>query len=161
MPALLDTGSPITVLNAQAAKSACIESLLPPRAKQDNTLTALYNSFQEAQAASRGDLVTIMGVNGDKVNLVKSKELIKVEIPIGEGAALDFGSIQLYVGDLPGLAALNGLGTEAPPAVILGIDVIRQRPSMLLRAQDNEVWFAYRIVQVKKISVIFSVQKAR
>lgn len=83
----------------------------------------------------------IMGVNGNKVNLVKSNELIKVKIPFGEGAALDFGTIQLYVGELPGLAALNGLGAESPPAVVLGMDVLRQRPSMLLRAQDNEVWF--------------------
>jgi hypothetical protein len=90
----------------------------------------------------------IMGTNGEKVNLVKSKEAAKVVIPSAQNTVaevtttkVDFGSVSLYVGELPGLAALNGLGVESPPAVVLGMDVLRQRPSMLLRAQDNEVWF--------------------
>jgi hypothetical protein len=30
---------------------------------------------------------------------------------------------------------------ESPPAVVLGMDVLRRRPSMLLRATENEAWF--------------------
>ena len=56
---------------------------------------------------------------------------------------IDFGSTPIYVGELPGLAALKGgLGMEeSPVAVVLGMDVLRKRPSMLLRALQNEVWF--------------------
>lgn len=143
MPALLDTGSPITVLNAQAAKLAGIETVLPvEKMTQRNPLSEVANRVKEAQAASRGEILMIMGTNGKTVNLVKTKEAAKVEIPSSTSTtAVDFGSVALYVGELPGLAALNGLGIASPPAVVLGMDVLRQRPSMLLRAQDNEVWF--------------------
>ena len=36
-----------------------------------------------------------------------------------------------YVGALPGLAALNGLGDNAGPAIVLGLDVLKRRPRML------------------------------
>jgi len=142
MPALLDTGSPITVLNAQAAKQAGIETKIPSRLKENNNpLKAFANRFQEAQATSRGDVLMIMGTDGRRVNLVKSNEPATVEMQGADKGKVDFGSVPLFVGELPGLAALNGLGVESPPAVVVGMDVIRQRPSMLLRAQDNEVWF--------------------
>jgi len=58
-----------------------------------------------------------------------------------EGEHVDFGPGHLYVGDIPGLAALNGVGVDSPPAVVLGMDVLRRLPKMLLRAQSDEVWF--------------------
>ena len=33
-------------------------------------------------------------------------------------------------GDLPGLAALGGLGADAGPAAVLGTDLLRRRPRM-------------------------------
>lgn len=140
MPALLDTGSPITVLNAQAAKLAGIESVPDPAANQGNPFAALQSKFQQAQAASRGDILTIFGVGGGRVNLCKSFKEVKVTMD-GESENISFGSGSVYVGELPGLAALNGLGVESPPAVVLGMDVLRRRPSMLLRASENEAWF--------------------
>ena len=35
-----------------------------------------------------------------------------------------------YVGELPGLAALDGLGAAAGPAAVLGTDVLRTRPRL-------------------------------
>ena len=144
MAALLDTGSPITVLNAQAAARAGIATKLPMTSHQkttNNPFQAATNRLQEAQAAARGDVLTIMGLGGKPVNLIKSSTPVSVEMKGDKNSLVDFGSVPLFVGDLPGLAALNGLGVESPPAVVLGMDVLRQRPSMLLRAQDDEVWF--------------------
>jgi hypothetical protein len=142
MPALLDTGSPITVMNAQAAKIAGVESAPDPAANQNNPLAALQSKFQQAQATSRGDILTIFGAGGKRVNLCKStgKE-VDVFMDGSNGEKVQFGSGPVYVGDLPGLAALNGLGVESPPAVVLGMDFLRRRPSMLLRATENEAWF--------------------
>jgi hypothetical protein len=142
MPALLDTGSPVTVMNAQAAKLAGVESAPDPAANTNNPLAALQSKFQQAQAASRGDILTIFGAGGKRVNLCKStgKE-VDVSMDGSNGEKVQFGSGPVYVGDLPGLAALNGLGVESPPAVVLGMDVLRRRPSMLLRATENEAWF--------------------
>jgi hypothetical protein len=55
----------------------------------------------------------------------------------------------VFVGEFPGLTMMTQrqqLDRTAIPdvtavSVILGMDVLRQRPSMLLRALDNEVWF--------------------
>jgi len=130
MPALLDTGSPITVLNHQAAQQAGIETVSPPK---NNPIAALTNRLK-----AQDEVLTIMGVAGNPVHLLKSKQPCPVEMSSGD---VSFGEGHVYVGDLPGLAALNGLGVDSPPAVVLGMDVLRRRPSMLLRAQNNEVWF--------------------
>jgi hypothetical protein len=142
MPALLDTGSPVTVMNAQAAKLAGVESAPDPAANKNNPFAALQSKFQQAQAASRGEILTIFGAGGNRVNLCKStgKE-VDVSMDGSNGEKVQFGSGSVYVGDLPGLAALNGIGVESPPAVVLGMDVLRRRPSMLLRATENEAWF--------------------
>jgi hypothetical protein len=143
MPALLDTGSPITVLNAQAAAAAGITTVdLPSMDERKNPFSKLAASFKVAQAASRGELLQLADGNGQLVNLVKSLEVAKVEV-VGDDDkdAIDFGNSNLYVGDLPGLAALSGLGVYSPPAVVLGMDVLRKRSRMWLRAQQNEVYF--------------------
>jgi hypothetical protein len=145
MKALLDTGSPITVLNAQAAKLAGIETVqLPEKFQQtSNPFAVMANRFKEAketaQAASRGDILTI-AAQGGQVNLLKSTSKAHV-ILVGDDDDVSFGESNFYVGEIPGLAALNGIGVESPPAVVLGMDVLRTRPKMLFRARDNEVYF--------------------
>jgi hypothetical protein len=145
MPALLDTGSPITVLNAQAAKVAGVEMVhaetLPK--KSNNPLGNILNNVKaaqaQAQAAASGNVLAIMGSNGQRVELVKSTE--KVQVALEGDEIVDFGEGHIYVGDLPGLAAMNAIGVEAPPAVVLGMDVLRTKTKMLLRARNNEVYF--------------------
>jgi hypothetical protein len=183
IPALLDTGSPITVLNQQAADLARITTTASLSSsssssssknnnkgkpnKFKNPFSAIAEQFQEAQAlsqaAARGDVLTIMGTNGQPTRLYKSIETVAVGMPskptsntfttittttmaqldeTGENAVVPFGPVPVYVGELPGLAALNGLmGVESPPAVVLGMDVLRTRPTMFLRARTNEVYF--------------------
>lgn len=121
----------------------------------------MADQFQEAQAlsqaAARGDVLTIMGTNGQPARLYKSIEAVAVGMPsttattttalsqqdeTRDKAVVPFGPVPVYVGELPGLAALNGLmGVESPPAVVLGMDVLRTRPTMFLRARTNEVYF--------------------
>jgi hypothetical protein len=146
MAALLDTGSPITVLNSQAAQQAGVETVtLPAQTKATtNPFAAAANRFKEAQAvaqaATRGDILTIAGTNGQTTNLLKSTSKADIAL-VGETEDVSFGRGDVYVGDIPGLAALNGIGVESPPAVVLGMDVLKSRPKMLLRARDNEVYF--------------------
>ena len=142
MPALLDTGSPVTVLNAQAAKAAGVISVdVPSPEKQQNPFTKLVNSFKVSQASSRGEVLQLVNSNGQIVNLARSVQQHNVGVVDSENNDINFGTSNVYVGDLPGLAALNGIGVDSPPAVVLGMDVLRKRSKMLLRAQQNEVYF--------------------
>ena len=149
MPALLDSGSPITVLNSKAASQAGVETieLVSERTskKSLNPFAAIGERIKEAQsvaqASARGDVLTIAGTHGRPVNLLKSKSEAKLSLVGGDGEDVDFGSRSIYVGEIPGLAALNGIGVDSPPAVVLGMDVLRSRPKMLLRARDNELYF--------------------
>ena len=58
-----------------------------------------------------------------------------------DDAVVDFGNSHVYVGNLPGLAALNALGDDSPPAAVLGMDLLRLRPKMLLKAKDGAAYF--------------------
>lgn len=146
IPALLDTGSPITVLNSQAAQRAGIDAITVPSQpeKSNNPFASVANRFKAAQAtakaAANGDLVTIAGTNGQPTTLLKSASATEIFVP-GDSQDVSFGDSKIYVGDIPGLAALNGIGVDSPPAAILGMDVLRKRPKMVLRARDQEVYF--------------------
>lgn len=161
IPALFDTGSPITVLNAAAAEAAGIEmaiDLTEPTDDKDrgwNPFSKMKASFQHAQelasATSRGDILTIAGNVGKPVRLVKSKGpqtlYLKAETFNAPAREIDgnqyttVGINHVYVGDLPGLAALGGLGGDAaPPAAVLGMDFLRLRPRVLFRAQQKEIY---------------------
>ena len=155
IPALLDTGSPITVINGPAAKQMKITASidisattsLPQNNAAKNPLTKLANRFQQAQAmaqsAARGDVLTIAaGASGERVDLFKSKDQVQVQlVAAAEGDLVDFGTSHIYIGNLPGLAALDALGDNSPPAAVLGMDVLRLRPKMLFKARDQEVYF--------------------
>ena len=52
----------------------------------------------------------------------------------------------VYVVELPAFALISALldesnGTTAPPTVILGLDFLKRRYRMILRAPSNELWF--------------------
>lgn len=147
MPALLDTGSPITVLNAKAAEQAGIATVRisgEEEKKGGNPLTNFANKLKEsqsmAQAAARGDVLTIAGITGEHVDLLKSQSKATIEIVGTDNSGVNFGNSNVYVGNLPGLQALNAFGDEAPPAVVLGMDILQTR-TMLFRARDKEVYF--------------------
>ena len=120
--ALLSTGSPVTVMNEAAAKLAGVKKMAVKEEEK-----------KELQAA--GDVITIMD-GRTPVDLVKSTKPVQVK-----ASDVGFGKVPLYVGKIPGMTTLTG-GSETEPAIVLGLDVLVQRPSMLLRIRDNEVWFS-------------------
>jgi len=129
LPALLDTGSPVTVLNRQAAQMAGIDTVhvstdditLPPKHKP----------------AIGDNVLAVGGVDGHPVLLYRSSSPVSIQL---ESIAL--GQRPVYVGDLPGLAVLGGLvGDNSPPAVVLGLDSLRRMYRMILRPTANELWF--------------------
>lgn len=157
MVALLDTGSPITVLNKQAAKAAGIQTTkesLEASSSQDNSggwnpFAGVVDKFKEAQAtaeaASKGEILMIGGMDGKPTTLYRSMGATGPSISLvassGEDVTLGSrGTNKVYVGDIPGLAALNGIGVDSPPAVVLGLDVLRQRPKMVFRPRENEFY---------------------
>lgn len=145
MPALLDTGSPVTVMNAQAAKVAGVDTVpTETQAKKSkNPFGSVLNNIKaaqaQAQAAASGEVLAIMGSDGKRVELRKS--LDKIHVTLDGDSSVDFGKGNIYVGDLPGLAAMNAIGVDAPPAVVFGMDFLRTKPNMFLRARENEVYF--------------------
>jgi hypothetical protein len=170
MVALLDTGSPVTVLNERAAKAAGIKTTESSLLTLDddgnknknnswNPFASVVDKFKEAQAtaeaASKGDILMIGGIDGQPTNLYRSiNDGISIslvaddnddDIPVGDdpdsSANNNNNKNTVYVGNIPGLAALNGIGVDSPPAVVLGLDILRKRPRMLLRARNNEVYF--------------------
>ena len=162
IPALFDTGSPITVLNARAATAAGIEMSISldsqeePKQSSWNPFSKIADNIKSAsaiaEATSRGEILSIAGTDGQPVRLVKSKAPVNIMIQTAKNPTIsssteeqnqltDLAENFLYVGDLPGLAALGGLGGDsAPPAAVLGMDVITKRPRMVFRAQQKEIY---------------------
>ena len=147
--ALLDTGSPITVVNSAAANLANLDVIQLPKGEEKERKGGLPNPFKKmiedvkvansiASAAAKGDVLMIAGAQGKAVQLLKTTTPTTISIQGDDDIA--FGNSNIYVGDLPGLAALDGLnGDSSPPAAVLGMDVIMTKPNMLYRA--NEVYF--------------------
>ena len=147
IPALLDTGSPITVFNAAAALATGITDAGASGAASGDGggggggdagggnpfakfASGLKAAQEGAQAAARGDVLTVAGAEGP-VQLTRTQ----TELALSLGDA-SFGSdCRPFVGDLPGLAVLGGLGAAAGPAVVLGTDVLRKRPRMVYTAK--------------------------
>ena len=74
IPALLDTGSPITVLNAAAANAAGLAyASLDVPAASSNPFVKAAAALKTAQAAASGDILMIAGSNGSPVQLVRSE----------------------------------------------------------------------------------------
>ena len=119
------------MLNAAAAAAAGVEPQ-PPEETGSNPFAKAKEAMQAAAAMASGEVAMIGGANGP-VMLRKIPE----KAPIRLGTA-ELGSGRPYVGELPGLAALGGLGADAGPAAVLGTDVLRQRKRLVL--QDGKVF---------------------
>ena len=97
--------------------------------------------MKAGKAAADGKVLVVGGAAGP-VRLVRAERGARVSMLGGDGAqagreegerreeALLGEECGVYVGDLPGLAALDGLGAAAGPAVVLGTDLLRKRPRM-------------------------------
>ena len=150
IPALLDTGSPVTVLNSVAANLAGLSTIELESDKQSeesggfNPFKKMTDNFKAAQsmaeAASKGDILVMAGADGQRIDLRRTKE--KAQITLGLEGQVSFPSTYIYVGDLPGLKALESLGgSSSPPAAVLGMDVLKKLPIMIYRGMQKEVYF--------------------
>ena len=154
IPALLDTGSPVTVLNSAAAQVAGLETVTLENEKESdskkgsfggmNPFKKIADNFKAAQslseAAQRGDILTMMGGDGKQIQLKRTSKKAKFQLGDNETDRVSFPSSYIFIGDLPGLKAMEGL-VEGSPAAVLGMDLIKRRPAMIYRGQQNEVFF--------------------
>jgi len=134
IPALLDTGSPATILNAAAAKLAGIELPAEPDQSSMNLIAKAKVAYDQAAAMASGEVVYVAGEKGP-VALRKTPNAT----PISLGGAV-IRDVRPYVGEIPGLAALPGLAAEGAPAAILGTDVLRRRKSLLILPAIDKVF---------------------
>ena len=112
-------------------------TLKPQQASQSkNPFERAAAALQAGQAAARGDVLTVAGAEG-AVQLTRASTAAALELAAaqdeaarggGGGGGASFGEeCRPYVGELPGLAALGGLGAAAGPAAVLGTDTLRRR----------------------------------
>jgi len=115
MRAIIDTGSPITILSPNAARQVGVE-------------TAIF---------SKRIPFTTRGIDDAGINLSPSKN--GASISIGNIA---LGSVEsVCVGDLPGLSLAGKLSDSDCPQMLLGLDALRRTYRMILRLPHNEIWF--------------------
>jgi len=148
IPALFDTGSPITVINQVGAIKAGIETIIPsdmvnPDNKEGNFFSKIASNFKSAneiaKATQSGDILTIQGTDGKPTRLVKTKEQQNIHIKASSSSKKLLPSSQIFVGDIPGLVALGGIGGNAP-AAILGMDILSRCDRVIFRARQNEIY---------------------
>lgn len=183
IPALLDTGSPVTVLNSAAAEIAGLQTISLENGNENgnenenendgnkkkkglfnlNPFQKISDNFKAAQsmseAVSRGDILVVMGPEG-RIELKRTIERVTVRLGSGSDDGqeeVQFPKSSVFVGDLPGLKALEGLkasnndnlsddnddssSSPPPPAAILGMDVLKRLPMMVYRGVQSEVYF--------------------
>ena len=136
--ALLDTGSPVTILNQRAAE------VLGISVSSGGEQAGGGNFLSRAAARMRADpadTLYIAGANGQPVTLRRSVEEATLELMAADSDAdgtVRLGSTKVYVGEIPGLAALGDLD-KADGAAILGMDALRQCGRLIYCARTNEL----------------------
>jgi len=142
LPALLDTGSPVTVFNEPAARAT---GLL---AKNTNINT---NNSTNVNNNNYTGVLTVAGLDGRPIPLYRSPS--KVSIQAHGDDIVSFGRGHVFVGQLPALTILLGQrdddldDTTSRPAVVLGCDCLSGPQGMLLMISNQtakEVWFENR-----------------
>ena len=122
--AILDTGSPNTILTPEAAYRCGIEVYSDNMAPDDLPLR------QQVVGA------TAMGIDGNVFNLARSVNDVGVT---AGGASL--GATPIFVGQLPGLEILNQFGMEYPPEAILGLDFLQRAYRVIVKIGDeSSLW---------------------
>lgn len=122
--AILDTGSPNTILTPEAAYRCGIEVYSDNMAPDDLPLR------QQVVGA------TAMGIDGNVFNLARSVNDVGVT---AGGASL--GATPIFVGNLPGLEILNQFGMEYPPEAILGLDFLQRAYRIIVKIGDeSSLW---------------------
>jgi len=99
IPALFDTGSPITVFNSRAAQEAGIDTVislddLNPEIAGWNPFTKIFISRDIATATSKGDILTIAGMGGAPIRLVRSTSPVNFNILESSGKPHPLSSLE-------------------------------------------------------------------
>jgi len=118
MKAMIDTGSPITLLSTNAAEKIGVGNTLSTQ-EQQNTL-----------------FLKIKGLGDDSVDLIRTKTGVSLSI-----GCLDLGVLNVCVGNLPGIKLASDLSSTSGPDVIIGLDALRRTYRTILSLRKNEVWF--------------------
>lgn len=122
--AILDTGSPNTILSPNAANRCGIEVYSDSMAPDDLPLR------QQVVGA------TAMGIDGNVFNLARSTN----EVSVTAGGA-SLGATPVFVGNLPGLDILNQFGMEHPPEAILGLDFLQRCYRIIVKiGEESSLW---------------------
>jgi len=130
LPALLDTGAPISIICKDAAKRAGIATV-----QKKSNLKAGY------------DYLTIGGVDGKPMQLYRTQEKVSIQASGKDSSQVaQFGTGYVFVGELPGLARIAQMVAQDvdPPSMIVGRDVLASSQCMLLQLSKGEVWFENR-----------------
>eukprot|EP00977_Amphora_coffeiformis_P020637 scaffold8374_cov175-Amphora_coffeaeformis.AAC.76 len=125
---LLDTGSPITILNEKAAQELGIRTEGTEKADHHSTLR-----FEDRPHLKVG------GIDGRHIEVARS--VSKVPINIGD---MSLGKGHVYVGTLPAFSVMQTVAHDnsvAAPSAILGLDFLQRTYRMILMGKDPcELW---------------------
>lgn len=125
MRALLDTGSPLTVLNERACELLGIE--------------------KDHSDAEFDMGVKIVGVDGSISQLRRLNETVSIQLLAdNRDNPVELGNDHIWAGPLAGIELIRRLDDQMnkdEPAAVLGLDFLQKAYRMIIRAPSNEVWF--------------------
>ena len=131
IPALLDTGAPMTVLSPEVATAAGISYY----SEQDDD----SSRDQQHPPSLDNKVLTVGGIDGKHMSLYRSKAPVSMTSGNNE---VNFGSGHVFVGELPGLQLLNAYGETTIPKAIFGLDALRQNIyRMIIHGCENQLLF--------------------
>ena len=146
LEAIVDTGSPVTVLSHQAAKQVGIETI--DVSKKQTVKRPFWNYSLKQQSGD--DRLVVGGVDGRIVTLRRSVSPVTIQVQSSDtNDTVCLGHGHVYVGELPGMAFLGGIPSRTKanmtvnsslPSVVLGLDILKQTYRMVVSASRQEIW---------------------
>jgi len=115
LKAIIDTGSPISIVTPEAAKEARLERM--------------------ADSNESTSAVKIMGIDHGVLDLARANNST---VSIGD---LSLGTVKtLFIGELPGLALASRFDGSKGPHALVGLDILRRTYRVILRLSAREIW---------------------
>lgn len=120
--AIVDTGSPISIVTPEAAKEAGLERMAD-------------NDESSSGKVLVGETPKIRGIDHRVLDLARSNNST---VSIGD---LSLGTVKsLFIGELPGLSLASSFGASKGPQVLVGLDILRRTYRMIFRLSAKEIW---------------------
>lgn len=146
--ALLDTGSPVTIFNEEAAEKCGIDTIAAHEQESGfGRVKKLLDVVRGNSKMNTGPLPDILYIPspGGPAPFYRSTEKVTLSLggrPFGDGS-------RVYVGNVPGMDALMALEKDHAPLVVLGLDVLRLSPRMVLTAGEGMERGGIRMMYIK------------